>query len=1040
MSMNAPSPHSAQRTAPSAAMLAIACFLAPLLLCAPFAFAWLIDEVRCLNLIDVSAPAEALEEPYAALYADDDATTCTLAFGRGETVPASLEGCPLAASWRGMETGDADFSIAGARPWEAHASQIGSVVSTGEAARAPIRVLDMERWFKDMSALTRADVSGLTPSTRAEGTRPASTDLSEMFANCASLERIDGIENWDASGQKTARSMFSLCSSLTMLDLSGWDMTSITDAESMFYHCSQMTTLDLGRAELPACENIAWMFAECHALHTIAGMENLCCPKAVHLSRTFWNCESIERIDLGRLGSPTISDAAYLLEGCASLRYLDISDMRLQLSGQAGWGFYPSASELETFITSNLIYTQSAPAPGAWRSEDGMTFSPGAWVGEDGIAFSQQDLANHLSAFATSETGHVKMTFHRTSIIFTREDAYAAIYDRGPDGFLLIMDVGASAPLTRDGAPLKTEIRDILASGENAAGEWKRWPISDIRICSELKPLSCRSWFEGMGALERIEGLDSLDMSACRDVTHLFYNSGVRELAFPGWRLDAAADGVSEMLAQTAELRSLDLSGWIGEARFSFAGMRSLARVALSPQVSFHSLSYTYPNEATRFHDGFWYQDGYGQPLDASTIATMSAEPHQGSLVFMHEKLDRAYAAVYADGAGMALAFGRGLDVPATFGGGMLEAAYRGLEEQDLGSLDWSSFTEDACPWSIYAAQLTEICSDPSLDAPLRPRDTARWFQGCTQLRRIDVLETGGIDPSLSRSASWMFFECSSLATIPASFIGSFSSDLTETMAMFAGCAKLEQLDALPPQAMANVTDAHRMFERCSSLGSLDLSGWDISSLRTCSAMFSDCTALETLSLPERFASPERPDALQLAFYRCFSLTSIDATTWDLSGSYTLFHAFDACRSLTSLIGAESWDTAKVTTMNSTFRQCSALVLDCSNWDVRAVTDSDSFAWDAPGIISPFEDARTLADERRADAEKAGTDAGQEMSDAPCEDESTKAADEGCGSASDAEAAGSSAEEPMDTIDAVPPIHDQVAEGTGGASSVADGA
>lgn len=257
---------------------------------------------------------------------------------------------------------------------------------------------------------------------------------------------------------------------------------------------------------------------------------------------------------------------------------------------------------------------------------------------------------------------------------------------------------------------------------------------------------------------------------------------------------------------------------------------------------------------------------------------------------------------------------------------------------------------------------------------------------------------------------------------------------------MFAGCAKLEQLDALPPQAMANVTDAHRMFERCSSLGSLDLSGWDISSLRTCSAMFSDCTALETLSLPERFASPERPDSLQLAFYRCFSLTSIDATTWDLSGSYTLFHAFDACRSLTSLIGAESWDTAKVTTMNSTFRQCSALVLDCSSWDVRAVTDSDSFAWGAPGIVSPFEDARTLADERRADAEKAGADAGQEMGDAPCEDESTEAADEGCGSASDAEAAGSSAEEPMDTIDAVPPIHDQVAEGTGGASSVADGA
>lgn len=132
--------------------------------------------------------------------------------------------------------------------------------------------------------------------------------------------------------------------------------------------------------------------------------------------------------------------------------------------------------------------------------------------------------------------------------------------------------------------------------------------------------------------------------------------------------------------------------------------------------------------------------------------------------------------------------------------------------------------------------------------------------------------------------------------------------------------------------------------------------------------MFYECTALEEVHLPPAFASPARPDALQLAFYRCTSLKDVDARDWDLSGSYTLLQAFNGCQALESILGAEDWSTATITTMNATFRQCPLLVLDCSGWDISSVTDSASFAFGSPGVISPFPTERASAAEETGGA------------------------------------------------------------------------
>jgi surface protein len=57
--------------------------------------------------------------------------------------------------------------------------------------------------------------------------------------------------------------MFSGCSSLVSLDLSGFDTSSVTDMRSMFYGCSSLSSLDLSCFDTSSVTNMMCMFDGC---------------------------------------------------------------------------------------------------------------------------------------------------------------------------------------------------------------------------------------------------------------------------------------------------------------------------------------------------------------------------------------------------------------------------------------------------------------------------------------------------------------------------------------------------------------------------------------------------------------------------------------------------------------------------------------------------------------------------------------------------------------------------------------------------------
>ena len=102
------------------------------------------------------------------------------------------------------------------------------------------------------------------------------------------------------------------------------------------------------------------------------------------------------------------------------------------------------------------------------------------------------------------------------------------------------------------------------------------------------------------------------------------------------------------------------------------------------------------------------------------------------------------------------------------------------------------------------------------------------------------------IDTSKVTNMSWMFNDCSSLTSLDLS--GWDTSNVTNMMAMFRSCCALTSLD-LSGWDISNVIDMKIMFNDCSSLTSLDLSGWDISNVTNMSTMFKSCNALKTIKM-----------------------------------------------------------------------------------------------------------------------------------------------------------------------------------------------
>ncbi len=134
------------------------------------------------------------------------------------------------------------------------------------------------------------------------------------------------------------------------------------------------------------------------------------------------------------------------------------------------------------------------------------------------------------------------------------------------------------------------------------------------------------------------------------------------------------------------------------------------------------------------------------------------------------------------------------------------------------------------------------------------PEDCADMFKQ-TGLVNIDLT---GLDASKTTNMSGMFRECSNLVEVNMSTINAES--VQNTKYMFYHCSKLNPTGGLNLSALdgQNLSEANYMFDGCTSLTSVDLSGWGKTKLTSggVSDMFNQCKSLKTIYVNPNWTTP----------------------------------------------------------------------------------------------------------------------------------------------------------------------------------------
>ena len=199
---------------------------------------------------------------------------------------------------------------------------------------------------------------------------------------------------------------------------------------------------------------------------------------------------------------------------------------------------------------------------------------------------------------------------------------------------------------------------------------------------------------------------------------------------------------------------------------------------------------------------------------------------------------------------------------------------------------------------------------------------------------------------------SSMFKDCINLIAFDHFFSNLKTEKVTTMSGMFEGCIFLQDFENIDQLKTSSVTDMSYMFKNCSYISDLDLTGWDISSVKTIKGMFEGCEKLDILiGLPDLNVS--NVTDMSYLFSKCKILHDVtDISEWNTENVTNMEFMFQGCSSLQELPDISKWNTSKVKNMDSMFNSCEALksLPDISSWDISNVNNLSNMFKDCKSI------------------------------------------------------------------------------------------
>ncbi len=148
--------------------------------------------------------------------------------------------------------------------------------------------------------------------------------------------------------------------------------------------------------------------------------------------------------------------------------------------------------------------------------------------------------------------------------------------------------------------------------------------------------------------------------------------------------------------------------------------------------------------------------------------------------------------------------------------------------------------SKEEIPWISYVDSIKEV----KITDEIVPRTTAMWFQGLKNLTKISNIQNLKTDKVASMES--MFDGCTSLEEVDVS--GFNTQEVINMCAMFQNCSKIKNL-AMGNWDTSEVIDMGWMFNKCSALTNIDMSKFNTSNVKSARSMFQLCSSLTSLNV-----------------------------------------------------------------------------------------------------------------------------------------------------------------------------------------------
>ena len=151
-------------------------------------------------------------------------------------------------------------------------------------------------------------------------------------------------------------------------------------------------------------------------------------------------------------------------------------------------------------------------------------------------------------------------------------------------------------------------------------------------------------------------------------------------------------------------------------------------------------------------------------------------------------------------------------------------------------------------------------------------------------------------------------------------------------------------------QVTNKCTSCLNMFYSCYSLQSLNLSSFNTAAVTNMSSMFVSCYSLQSLNLSS--FNTAAVTNMSYMFYNCSSLQSLNLSSFNTAAVTNMSYMFYNCYSLQSL-NISSFNTAAVTNMSYMFVSCYSLQsLNLSSFNTAAVTNMSYMFYNCSSLQS----------------------------------------------------------------------------------------